>query len=115
MARGGARPGAGRPKGAKSVKTKPKPRAGQKPKIPPDIAAEAAAENLDPLAYMLKVMNDPASGPERRDRMAIAAAPFVHIRPAEKGGKKKEREEKAKGAASGRFAPASPPVLKAVK
>ena len=33
---------------------------------------EAAAENLTPLDYMLKVMNDPQAEKERRDRMAQA-------------------------------------------
>src|SRR3954469_11813830 len=54
-------------------------------------------ENLDPLAYMLRVMNDPGAEPERRDRMTIAAAPFVH----------------RQAAATGRFAPRPPPKFAA--
>jgi hypothetical protein len=45
-----------------------------------EIQEAAPAEQLDPLAYMLRVMNDPNVQPECRDRMAIAAAPFVHPR-----------------------------------
>lgn len=75
---------------------------------------EAAAENLTPLDYMLKVMNDPAAEKERRDRMAIAAAPFVHTRPGEGKGKKDEKEERARAAGSGKFAAGAAP-LKVVK
>jgi len=110
MPRGGYRPGAGRPPGTKSSKKKTaKKTHGKKPSIPSDILADAKAEKLDPLEYMLKVMNDPNADPARRDRMAVAAAPFVHPRVAEKG-KKSEREDRAKKAGSGRFAPAAPPL-----
>jgi len=72
------------------------------------------AENLDPLGYMLKVMNDPQAEKDRRDKMAIAAAPFIHARKGEGAGKKQEREERAKAAGSGKFAPGKVP-LKVVK
>jgi len=72
------------------------------------------AENLDPLEYMLKVMNDPQAEKDRRDKMAIAAAPFIHARKGEGAGKKQEREERAKAAGSGKFAPGKVP-LKVVK
>lgn len=75
---------------------------------------EAAAENLTPLEYMLKVMNDTAAEKDRRDRMAIAAAPFLHARAGEGKGKKDELEEKAKKAGSGKFAAGQAP-LKVVK
>ena len=119
MARGGYRPGAGRPKGKKSEKggkpTKARPKQAKKnPEIPSDIVAEAAAENMLPLDYMLKVMRDPEADLARRDRMATAAAPFVHPRKGEGAGKKEDKEERAKKAGSGRFAPAAPP-LKVVK
>lgn len=112
MASGGYRPGAGRPKGAKNKKTVER-EAGE-PKVPADIAQEAAENNLDPLTYMLRVMNDKKAKKDRRDRMAIAAAPFVHARATEAKGKKQDREDKAKDAAAGRFASGSPP-LKLVK
>lgn len=79
-----------------------------------DVAAEAAAENLTPLDYMLKVMNDPANEKELRLRAASLAAPFVHGRADSSKGKKGEREEKAKTAGSGKFAAGTPP-LKVVK
>jgi len=80
-----------------------------------DDKTNAKAENLDPLAYMLKVMNDPVVELDRRDRMAIAAAPYCHSRKGE-GNKKEERGERARKAAKGRFAGAKAPVrLKSVK
>ena len=107
MASGGYRPGSGPMKGAKY-----RPRGTKKDtkdKIPQDILNEAKAENLDPLTYMLRVMNDPTADKERRDRMAVAAAPYCHDRKGE-GGKKDERAERAARAASGKFAPGSPPI-----
>ena len=74
----------------------------------------AKAENLDPLKYMLKVMNDPKAAEDRRDRMAIASAPFVHSRKGEGQGKKEDRDEKAKQAGAGKFQSGRPP-LKVVK
>lgn len=71
-------------------------------------------EDLLPLDYMLKVMNDKNADKEMRARMAIAAAPFCHARKGEGLGKKEERESKAKSAGSGKFAPSAAP-LKVVK
>jgi hypothetical protein len=68
------------------------------------------SERLEPLDYMLSVMNDPMADKDRRDRMAIAAAPFVHPRIAEGKGKKQEKDEKAKTAGAGKFAPGRPPL-----
>lgn len=99
MPRGGYRPGSGR---------KPKKPKAETPKIP---APGALKEN--PLEYMLRVMNDPTADPSRRDRMAMAAAMFVHRKPGE--GKKDEAADRAKKAGTGRFAPGLPPALKAVK
>ncbi len=75
-----------------------------------DDKERASADNLTPLDYMLKVMNDPTADKERRDRMAIAAAPFLHPREGEGKGKKDEKAERAKKAGSGKFAPSRPPV-----
>lgn len=83
--------------------------------MPPDVSAEAAAENLTPLEYMLKIMNDKTiTDTARRDRMAVAAAPFCHPRKGEGAGKKEEKEGKAKAAGQGKFAASAPPVLKVV-
>ena len=55
-----------------------------------------ASGRLSPLDHMLAVMNDPDADPARRDRMAIAAAPYVHVRAADaKPGKKDEAEQAA--------------------
>lgn len=70
MPKGGFRPGAGRPKGSRTVTLAADPQ-------------RAAA----PLAYLLAVMSDPAADPARRDRAAIAALPYLHPR-ADAGGKK---------------------------
>jgi len=113
MARGGYRPGSGPMKGAK-YKTKGEKKE-TKAGIPEDIVADAKAENLDPLAYMLKVMNDENADAARRDRMAVAAAPFIHSRKGDGLGKKEEKADKAKSAGAGRFAASKPPQLKVVK
>ncbi len=125
MARGGYRPGSGPQKGTKykprgtkkstALKKTRKPRVQKPPEVPADIAAEAAAANLTPLEYMLKVMNDTEADKGRRDRMAVAAAPFVHARKGEGAGKKDEKADRAKAAGSGKFKPSEPPKLAVVK
>lgn len=87
MSHGGYRPAAGRPKGSKTMRREtPAPR----PKH-----AGPVGEQF-PLDYMLDVMNDPGADDGRRDRMAIAAAPYVHARAdAAKLGKKEEAEQEA--------------------
>jgi hypothetical protein len=67
MARGGARPGAGRKKGALTTKTR-------------EIAEAALAEGITPLAYMLSVLRDDEQPVAMRFEAAKAAAPFVHPR-----------------------------------
>jgi hypothetical protein len=113
MARGGYRPGSGPKKGTKYKKkgdTSPAVCEGKE-----DVVENAEAENLTPLEYMLKVMNNPMEPKERRDRMAVSAAPFVHARAGESSGKKAEKEEAAKKAGAGRFAPAAGPKVFPIK
>lgn len=56
-----------------------------------DVSSDAS-----PLEYMLAVMRDDRVDPMRRDRMAIAAAPYVHGKPPEMvGGKKEQRAQRA--------------------
>ncbi|RSC31240.1 hypothetical protein EGT36_21445 [Agrobacterium sp. FDAARGOS_525] len=100
MPRGGYRPGAGRPKTAK-VQTKV------------EVRREANKAKMTPLEYMLSVMNDVEAEDGRRDRMAVAAAPFVHARADEgKLGKKAERLGRAEQASSaGKFAVRNAPKL----
>jgi len=113
MARGGYRPGAGRPKGTTKAQE------GVEGTIHDEAAAEPCASDLEPVArtpleYMLAVMNDQTADAARRDRMAIAAAPFVHGKVPE-GGKKDALKEAAGEATKGKFAPAQPPKLAVVK
>lgn len=80
MAKGGSRPGAGRPKGA----------------INRIAAAEREAllndGGLTPLAYMTRIFRDERADQVRRDDMAKAAAPYFHPKLAnvEVGGKNGE-------------------------
>lgn len=68
------------------------------------------ADGKSPLEYMLSVMRDPDADEIRRDKMAVAAAPFVHGKIGE-GGKKDEKQRAAKNAGGGKFAQAAPPKL----
>lgn len=57
---------------------------------------------MTPLEYMLHVMRDEEADPARRDRMAQAAAPFVHAKPGDAPkGKKEEAAQAAKTAGEG--------------
>lgn len=92
MPRGGARPGAGRkrkseaPGGTPTVQT----------------VAQVGAGQMTPLEYMLAVVNDVSADISRRDRMAQAAAPYVHPRAeAEALGKKAQRQTAAQTAERG--------------
>ncbi|MGH7080392.1 MAG: hypothetical protein ACREFU_20120 [Acetobacteraceae bacterium] len=67
MPRGGRRPGSGRPPGAKNCRTR-------------EIAERAAESGVTPIEYVLAVMLDETVEADRRDRMAVAAAPYIHPR-----------------------------------
>jgi hypothetical protein len=67
MARGGSRQGAGRPKGASN-------------RFSEAARAEAAAEGITPLAYMLGVLRDESNSREVRMDAAKASAPYMHAR-----------------------------------
>lgn len=129
MPRGGARPGAGRPKKQpEAVKPAKKPSANpapspkvdangykddptwpfgkqppQEPEPPPDLS------NLMPLDYLLEVMRDHQEERGRRMQAATLAAPYCHPKKGE-AGKKEEKAAAAKKIAS-RFSPAAPPKL----
>jgi hypothetical protein len=64
---GGARSGAGRPKGAAS-------------RFNDEARAKAAAEGITPLEYMLKLLRDERQSQEVRIDVAKAAAPYLHAR-----------------------------------
>lgn len=94
MKRGGYRPGAGRPKGARN---RPKSIMPAFEPVPAVISA-----GVTPLEYMLSVMRDGDADPTRRDRMAIAAAPFCHSRIVDnRFGKRDATAEQAKVAGLG--------------
>lgn len=105
MARGGYRPGAGRPR----------KEAGKAPVVKDEKDAEKPRKSLGgltPLEYMLDVMNDRLADDARRDKMAIAAAPYVHGKAAEAApGKKEQKQEAAEKVAAGKFAPRGGPKL----
>lgn len=103
MARGGYRPNSGPIRGTKYKKRL----------LKSDIGSAAENEGLSPLAYMLKIMNNPKEDIELRARMAVAAAPYCHARAGESG-KKEEKENRAKAASNGKFSPSKPP-LKLIK
>jgi hypothetical protein len=65
--KGGARKGAGRPKGSKDRRKAA-------------VLEAALAGNETPLAYMMRIFNDPAEPKEMRFRAAKECAPFVHAR-----------------------------------
>jgi hypothetical protein len=61
------------------------------------ILTEAQLNGMLPLDYMLAVIRDPNATQLRRDKMAIAAAPYCHARKTDDlpKGKKDQREEAA--------------------
>jgi hypothetical protein len=67
MAVGGKRPGAGRPKGAKNVKTL-------------EQVKKVAESGLSPLEYMLSVMRDETEDRSIRLDAAHKVAPYVHAK-----------------------------------
>jgi hypothetical protein len=69
---GGARPGAGRPKGSVSQRSI-------------DVVARAMAEGISPVEYMLGIMRDSDADPKARAWAAEKVAPFVHPRPSPSG------------------------------
>jgi hypothetical protein len=58
---------------------------------------------MTPLAYLLMVINDPNTNSDRRDRLAIAAAPYCHPKLMERHtvGKKDRQSEAAETAGMG--------------
>ena len=65
MPHGGRREGAGRPRGSRNVRHK--------------VVIENPS-TLMPVEWMLAVLRDPQTEPQRRDRMAEIAAPYCHPR-----------------------------------
>lgn len=66
----------------------------RQPLVPQAIAIQAQpVGELTPLQWLLRVVNDASASEARRDRAAIAAAPYCHPRPLAVG--KKQREARA--------------------
>ena len=92
MARGGARPGAGRPR-------KPNTLPAERRFLP---SSQKQRPDELPLEYMLRIMRDPTIDNARRDKMAALAAPFCHPRIAEnRFGKRDAALENAQRATEG--------------
>ena len=89
MPRGGARPGAGRPR-----------------KIP--TLLEMPATDGDPLAFLVSLMNNQAADLRTRVDAARALLPYLHAKVGESG-KKAAQASEAKVVARGKFAPMKPP------
>lgn len=135
MPRGGARPGAGRPKKQPAEVPKAKKPAAPKPdpahkdadgfktnpdwpfgqERPPEPEPPEDLSNLMPLDFLLSVMRDPKEDKGRRMQAATLAAPFCHAKKAEKSAKQQEAEERKKTAGAGRFGRRQPPALTAVQ
>lgn len=68
-----------------------KARRTRQPLVPQVIVAQAQpVGELTPLQWLLHVVNDPSASEARRDRAAIASAPYIHPRPLAVG--KKQRK-----------------------
>jgi hypothetical protein len=102
---GGARPGAGRKRKAKTEKSANTPPAES---VPVDPLAQAVKR--EPLEFLELVMNNPLAPLKDRIRAGVAAAQYRHMKRGD-GGKKDEQADKAKKAATGKFAPTAPPKL----
>ncbi len=100
---GGRRPGAGR----KAVTLPAEP--GELPADDEPEPARTARQPTDSLAFLRRIIDDPAAPVAQRVRAAIALAPFEHAKLGELG-KKEQREEAAAEVAS-KFTPTAPPKL----
>lgn len=102
MSRGGYRPGSGPKKGTKyktrSSKNEPKDDLEKENK-------QAAEVDLEADVYLRTVWNDP-----KVDTVLRIKAAEIVFRGSEKKGKKEEKKDKARTAASGKFAPSRPPL-----
>jgi phage terminase small subunit len=97
MAKTGYRPGAGRPRAAGAGRPRVQRLTLSDLLTEEQKAGEQKRVGLSPLEYMLAVMNDPTVDPIRRDRMAMAAAPFLHVKADTVAlGKKQQAEQEAK-------------------
>ena len=108
MARGGYRPGAGRPPGAKNKKTKND----GKFKI-----EDINLDDPDAKVFLENLLMAPESEVDRKTKIQICniLLPFQHPRKGEGQGKKADLADRAQKAGSGRFSPSKPPTLERIK
>lgn len=126
MPRGGARPGAGRPRKQPAEAPAKKKAPPKKDAVPPvdsdgyktdpnwPFGQERPPEPEDlsglmPLDFLLQVMRDPEEDKGRRMQAATLAAPYCHPKKGESG--KKEQKADAAKKVAGRFTAAAPPKL----
>lgn len=79
----------------------------------PEVPDDVTPTNYTPLEYALTVMNDPREPKDRRDRLAVAAMPYVHAKKGESG-KREKAESNANKVSQGKFSRASAPKLSVV-
>lgn len=84
--------------------------AGRKPKT----AAKVAKASRDPLELLIRIAFGEVEASPAQVQAAIAATRYLHTKPGE-AGKKAQRQEAAREAVGGRFAPSAPPKLALVK
>ena len=68
-------------------------------------------EKKDPLQYMLDVMNNPLAPPDRRDKMAVAAAQYMHKRAGQASKKEKIAEKASDTARTSKFTRGEAPKI----
>jgi phage terminase small subunit len=108
MARGGYRPGAGRPRGTKNGTGK---QAAEEVVMTPPVNTEYRFKNG--LDFLIFVMNDTTCSTVQRIDAAKAIAPFLNVK---KGalGKKEQQGEAAAKVGTGKYAPSAPPRMASV-
>lgn len=89
-----------------------RPNSGPTRKPPGDVPSSDDAD--DPLAFLRKVMLGQIDPSPSQLKAAIAAAQYCHAKKVGGAGRA-EREKAAEDVAAGRFSPASPPRLAAVR
>ena len=87
MSRGGYRPNAGRPKGARKGEGGKTGKRVASLKVPPAVGAAAREANLTPKDYLLRIMRDPGEDAALRARAAALLLPFMHPKTGEAGKK----------------------------
>ena len=71
----------------------------------------ATSPEMTPIEYLLQVMRDESQPSERRDQAAKWLLPYFHVKASgQQTGIKEQREQRAKAARTGKFAPAKPPL-----